>query len=109
MISGTTFTPTVSLQFSQSANSFVSWSTVNDSNSSDTIELTGTSLVIQSTSNKVLPTTNTTTQEADQNEDDSKKRQVAVICGACAGVVIIVVSLTAVLRNHFNSQVQDGN
>lgn len=46
--------------------------------------------------------------EADQEEDESKKRQVALICGACAGVVIIVVSLTAVIRTHSNGQVQDG-
>jgi len=46
--------------------------------------------------------------EADQTDDESKKRQVALICGACAGGVIIVVSLTAVLRSYFNGQVQDG-
>ena len=44
----------------------------------------------------------------DQNEDESKQREIALICGTCAGVVIVVVSLTAVIRTHSNGQVQHG-
>ncbi|KAL9953172.1 hypothetical protein ACROYT_G040544 [Oculina patagonica] len=95
--------PTASSQFSQPASSFLSSSMVIQTNNHDTVQTTATSLTIHSTY-KTFPTTNlaSTTQDAEDEEDESKKRQIALICGACAGVVIVVASITAVICTHSN-------